>query len=113
MAKDWTEENLDAQIQTELTSGEYWEIQADMWRNKYLDAAEEIERLRGMHQVEMRWANDCNAEVKRLRGGLEHIVEIYEYHVKTYDHVPSNLYLMAKIARETLKEKENADSFSE
>ena len=50
MAKDWTEDNLDAQIQTELTSGEYWEIQADMWRNKYLDAADEIERLREENQ---------------------------------------------------------------
>ena len=46
MAKDWTEENLDAQIQTEITSGEYWQTQADMWRNKYLEAADEIERLR-------------------------------------------------------------------
>ena len=46
---------------------------------------------------------EAAAEIEQLRNGLEHIVEIYEHHVKTYDHVPSNLYLMAKIARETLK----------
>lgn len=45
-------------------------------------------------------------EAEKLRSALEHITEVYEYHVKNYDHVPSNLYLMNKIALKALKGEE-------
>ena len=44
MAKDWTQEEAaridaeDASVKQELTSAEYWETQAAMWHNKYVEA---------------------------------------------------------------------------
>ena len=44
MAKDWTQEEAakidaeDAGVKQELTSAEYWQTQAAMWHNKYVEA---------------------------------------------------------------------------
>ena len=49
-------------------------------------------------------AEDMAAEIEQLRAALEHIVKVYDYHVENYDHVPSNVCLMGKIARASLGE---------
>ena len=54
-------------------------------------------------EADMREAAD---QIERLRKALKEISDLFEYHAKTYDHVPSNLYLMAKIARAAMKENE-------
>ena len=115
MAKDWTEENLDAQIQTELTSGEYWEIQADMWRNKYLDASDEIERLRKEKQKlaldfiasEGEWCeliDKRNKQIKLFRAVLTNFCDAFEPHMhQKRCQICSAVYYEA---RDALKEKE-------
>lgn len=45
-------------------------------------------------------------EIERLRAALEHIVKIYEYQFENYDHLPSNVLLMAKVAKAALGEKD-------
>ena len=71
------------------------------------ETADIVERLREGKPAGAKWTMLAGArEIERLQGKFKEIIDLFEYHVKTYDHVSSNLYLMAKIARDALTERE-------
>ena len=57
----------DREVSAEMTKADYWEVQADMWHENYKEAADEIERLRGVLLTVLEACEDVNSPDRKVR----------------------------------------------
>ena len=106
----------DRELSEEMTKADYWEVQADMWHQNYKEAADEIERLREQCDRMASLAIDNAKDTERAMRLRKALREIYEVYANS-EGIPQPMtaaegYLLfllketAKIAQETLQEKE-------